>query len=284
MYKSSFEFVEPGHYYSAIPNLNELELYSDIIWNQNKIPLGIDMNVDYQLEIFFKLLKYYKDIIWENEHQSGLRFKYNNSEFGCMDAIILCGLMRLINPKNIIEIGCGFSSAVMMDTNELFFNNSINMEFIEPFPERLYSILKTEDTSRYKIIQNRLQDVPLNTFDKLKDKDILFIDSTHVLKTGSDVERILGEIIPNLSPGVLIHFHDIHWPFVIYKNYAMSGIAWNEVYAIRSFLQFNGEFEILFMLHWMSIIEFDKLIKYMPIVSENSGSGLWIRRKGGEKI
>jgi hypothetical protein len=144
--------------------------------------------------------------------------------------------------------------------------------------------LNSSDKKNYKITKNKLQNISLDTFEILKDKDILFIDSTHVLKTGSDVEYLLGEIFPCLSPGVIIHIHDIHWPFVLLKEWAIEQRAWNEVYAVRSFLQYNYEFEIILMLHWMAIKHFDMIKQLMPLAAKSIGNGLWIRRKGGIKI
>ena len=278
------EFVKTGHFYSAVPNISELKKDENRIWNSNTSVKGIDINESYQLELFNNLIQFYSEIPWCKKSRPGYRFYYDNEAFQEMDSIILYSLIRLCNPKNIIEIGSGFSSAVSIDTNEYFMNKKINIEFIEPYTDLLHSLIFPNDKLQYNIYKSRLQDIQLDLFNKLNDKDILFIDSTHVLKTGSDVELILGEILPMLNPGVIIHIHDIHWPFVLYKDWAMEGRAWNEVSAIRSFLQFNSEFEIIFMLHWMACEHLDKINEMMPLATQGIGNGLWIRRKGGSKL
>ena len=275
------EFVETGHYYSAVPNMLELQRDADRIWNDSKGVCGIDMNEQAQLKMMQDISEFSKDAPWHDAKKENLRFYCRNGIFEYMDALFLYGIMRMYSPKNIIEIGSGFSSAVMLDTSEKFLNDSVNITLIEPFTERLNSLLMPNDIDKpnLKIINTRLQDVQIGEFDRLGNGDILFVDSTHVLKTGSDVDYILGVIIPRLAPGVIIHVHDIHWPFVLYKQWAMGGRAWNEVYAMRSFLQFNSEFEIISMLHWIAVKHFELFSRVMPEATKSIGNGLWIRRK-----
>lgn len=122
-------------------------------------------------------------------------------------------MIRAKKPRRINEIGSGYSSAVTLDTNELYFSNQIHCTFIEPYPERLLNLLSAEDIARNVLVTTRLQDVEIETFPELARGDFLFIDSTHVSKLGSDVNRIFFEIMPKLNEGVFIHFHDIFYPF-----------------------------------------------------------------------
>jgi hypothetical protein len=132
-------------------------------------------------------------------------------------------MMRTFKPKEIIEIGSGHSSAIMLDTNEICFDNKINLTFIEPYPEeRLMKILKDSDKISHTIINKKVQSIDLDTFLSLSENDILFVDSTHVSKVGSDVNFILFEVLPALKPGVLIHFHDIFYPFEMPKHWVLE--------------------------------------------------------------
>ena len=82
-------------------------------------------------------------------------------------------------------------------------------------------------------------------FRELHAGDVLFVDSTHVAKVGSDVNHIFFEILPILQPGVVVHFHDIMYPFEYEPKWIYTGVAWNEAYMLRAFLMFNPTFKIL---------------------------------------
>jgi hypothetical protein len=143
---------------------------------------------------------------FQAEKQQGLRYYYENPAYSYSDAILLHCMIRHLRPRRIIEVGSGFSSCMILDTNELLFDGSIETTFIDPCPELLLSLVKQEDKQRIKLIPSRLQDVDLGEFDALRANDILFIDSTHVSKTDSDVNRIMFHICPGLLPGFMSIF------------------------------------------------------------------------------
>src|SRR5205814_62343 len=118
----------------------------------------------------------------------------------------------------------------------------------------------------------------LETFEKLNSGDILFVDSTHVVKTGNDVNYILFEIIPRLKSGVLIHFHDIFYPFEYPKDWVFMGRNWNEDYFLKAFLMYNNEFEIILFSDYLHK-HHKEIFKEMPLCYKNSGGNLWIRKK-----
>jgi hypothetical protein len=186
--------------------------------------------------------------------------------------------MRHFKPKRIIEIGSGHSSAVMLDTNELFFNNQIDLTFIDPYAERLYGLMTKIDKKETTIIESDVQKVSINVFKKLQAGDILFIDSTHVSKTGSDVNYILFEILPILKSGVLIHFHDVFYPFEYPKEWVFQGINWNEDYILRAFLMYNNNFEIILFSEYLYRYH-KNFFKEMPLCYDNRGCNLWIEKK-----
>ena len=110
---------------------------------------------------------------------------------------------------------------------------------------------------------------------------MLFVDSTHVSKVGSDVNGILFEILPSLSKGVLVHCHDIFWPFEYPKEWIREGRAWNEAYVLRAFLQFKDTFEILFFADYLHKYERSWMKTNMPPYPRNTGGNIWIRRIKG---
>lgn len=211
--KNFFQYP-PGHYYSPIPSLRDIRRSDARIFEEkpNNIP-GIDLNTDVQMQLFDDLSKWYETLPFKEHKTDGLRYFYENSFFSYADAIILFCMIRHLHPRRIIEVGSGFSSCVMLDTNELFFDNEISCSFIEPYPERLISLITPQDHGRVTILPRRVQDVDLKLFATLQPNDILFIDSSHVSKIDSDVNHLVFNILPAIASGVHIHFHDILYPF-----------------------------------------------------------------------
>jgi len=128
------------------------------------------------------------------------------------------------------------------------------------------------------MLPSRLQDVDASEFEALRANDILFIDSTHVSKINSDVNRIFFEILPRLSPGVHIHFHDISYPFEYPKEWVYEGRAWNEAYMLRTFLQYNTAFRIVLMNTFMERYHESFFQERMPLCLKNIGGSIWIRK------
>lgn len=236
---------------------------------------GINLNEKEQLQLLDCLLQYYSEIPFKEQPFLNLRYYFDNSMYSYSDGIFLYSMIRHFKPKRIIEVGSGFSSAVMLDTNDRFFDKSIECSFIEPFPDRLNSLLRKED--EVNVIQKRVQDVGVEFFEKLVENDILFIDSTHVSKTGSDVNYIFFEILPRLKKGVKVHFHDIFYPFEYPKNWVIDNKrSWNEDYMLRAFLSFNQNFEILIFNTFLEKFHEEWFNKHMPLCLKNTGGNLWI--------
>ena len=140
----------------------------------------------------------------------------------------------------------------------------------------LYSMIRHFEPK--KIIERHVQQVPLDTFEKLQAKDILFIDSTHVSKTGSDVNHILFEILPRLKRGVLIHFHDIFYPFEYPKDWVFRGFNWNENYILKAFLMYNDLYEIKLFPDYLQKHHND-CFKDLTLAFKKTGQNLWIEKK-----
>lgn len=195
------------------------------------------------------------------------------------DAIRLYGMIRHLKPRAILEAGAGYSSCVMLDTNELFFENRISCAFIEPNPQHFLYLLKKTDLERIEIVPSRLQDISLSRFSALSVNDILFIDSTHVSKIGSDVNYLIFEILPVLQSGVYVHFHDIFYPFEYPKQWVFDlGIVWSEAYLLRSFLQYNSTFRIAFFNTYLEHFYEEIFRNSMPLCLKNRGGSLWLRK------
>ncbi|HLL77564.1 MAG TPA: class I SAM-dependent methyltransferase [Pyrinomonadaceae bacterium] len=269
----------PGHFYSPIPSIEEVERDAERIF---KIPgslPGIDLNEAGQLELLAALEQFYPEMPFPVEKATGLRYYFENPNYGYSDAICLYAMIRHLRPRKIIEVGSGFSSCAMLDTNELFCANEIKCLFIDPNPHLLLSLIKETDRERIGIIPARLQDVGLGVFSSLSANDILFIDSTHVSKVGSDVNHIVFEILPRLPPGVFIHFHDIFYPFEYGQSWICKlGLAWNECYILRAFLQYNDAFQIALFNTYLAHFYEERFRAAMPLCLRNRGGSLWLRK------
>lgn len=271
----------PGHFYSPICAPDEIaRRYRDPAATSAPVELpGIDLNDAGQLALW----QAWRDILaaypFIAESRDGWRYHTGNRNFAAGDSTVLYAMLRHFQPKRLIEIGSGFSSACALDTNERFLGGSLRASFIEPYPELLQSLLNPADAQNIEIVPSGVQDVAPQYFSRLEANDILFIDSTHIVKTGSDVCYELFEILPRLAKGVVIHIHDIHYPFeyprewVVERNY-----SWNEVYAVRAFLQYNAAFEVLFFNDYFAKAHGPEVERDAPQMVGNPGGGLWLRK------
>jgi predicted O-methyltransferase YrrM len=270
----------PGHYYSPIPSLEDVTRRAAAIW-RDELPRtlpGVDLNEAGQLTLMDRFVPFYAEQPFAPQPRAGLRYGFDNVWFCHADALALYCMIRTARPRRIVEVGSGYSSAVMLDTNDRFFGGAIACTFIEPEPERLQALLREGDAARHTIVTRPVQDVGLEVFASLAADDILFVDSSHVSKVGSDVNRVFFEILPALAPGVLVHFHDIGYPFEYPREWVFEGRAWNEAYLLRAFLQYNSRFRVEwfnpFLVHWHR----DRFAREMPLFLENPGGSLWLRK------
>jgi Methyltransferase domain len=273
-------FFPPGHYYSPIPSLDYIKQHDgDIFFAElPKEILGINLREKEQLKLLEFLKPHYDDLPFPSQKTEKLRYFYENPSYSYSDAIFLYCMIRHARPKRIIEVGSGYSSCVTLDTNELFFDNSIDATFIEPTPDLLLSLIKAIDKQRMRLIPSNLQEVDIATFADLEANDILFIDSTHVSKVYSDVNRIFFEILPRLASGVLIHFHDIFYPFEYPRAWVYENRAWNELYLLRAFLQYNSSFRVILFNTFLEHFFRDYFAANMPLCLRNPGGSIWIQK------
>ena len=272
-------FFNAGHYYSPIPHRKDIKKLE----NKNDSPKpqlpDINLNRENQKKILNDYVQFYKDRPFPENKKENFRYFYNNDYFGYSDAIFLFSFLLKNKPKKIIEIGSGFSSAVILDTIENFFPKHPDIIFIEPNPGRLNDLIFENDRNNFKLINKKLQETSINIFSQLKAGDLLFIDSSHVIKYGSDLQTLFFNILPFLPEGVFVHFHDIFYPFEYPYEWLKKGIYWNEIYFLRAFLSSNYNWEIDFFNTYVSN-EFEDIIsKNMPQCLQNKGGSLYIQKK-----
>ena len=177
-----------------------------------------------------------------------------------------------------LRLVLGYSTACALDTLDEVGLAQTRMTCIEPYPAALHRRLRSGDLDRVTIIESIVQNVPVETFRELEDGDILFIDSTHVLKTGSDVHFELFDVLPSLKPGVLVHFHDIRWPFEYPAEFIFDrNFSWNEAYALRAFLMFNNRFSVFFYNSLFATLNQNLARETFPDFMLNVGSSIWLK-------
>jgi predicted O-methyltransferase YrrM len=270
---------EPGSFGSPIVSVDELKVAENEIW-PIKLPEcinGIDLNTKHQLDLLKQFETYYPSQPFETKPTAAQRYYFDNEYYSYTDALILYSFIRHWNPRRIVEVGSGFSSALIMDTREHFHLEMLQCSFIDPKPERLYNLMSARDRELYKVYAQKVQEVDTSLFSDLEANDILFIDGSHVCKTGSDLNYTLFTILPLLKPGVLIHFHDIFYPFEYPKKWVYAGFNWNEVYLLRGFLSHNSDYSIEIFSHYLHSM-YPEAFSNMPLCYKNGGGNIWLRK------
>lgn len=268
-----------GHYYSPIPSKEDILM--DVNFRKpvsGELP-GIKLNKESQHELLHEYAVFYKDLPFPEEQNPDYRYYYNNGWFSYSDAIFLYSFLRKQKPKRIVEVGSGFSSAVMLDTIDNFYSERPDVTFIEPYPDRLVSLFKEIDIEQVRLIDKKVQEVTPDVFLTLESGDFLFIDSSHVVKCGSDLQMLMFEIIPQLRPGVFVHFHDVFYPFTYPSNWLNEGRYWNENYFLRAFLSYNSEWSISFFNTYVHFMFGDLIKEKMPLCTRNPGGSLYLHRE-----
>jgi Methyltransferase domain len=267
-----------GHFYSPIADPVDIRAREATIWSIRDTLAGIDLRVDAQLALLQQLAPHTGSIGYaEQDTQKPATYFYGNDQFPVLDAEFLFVALCHFCPRSLIEVGSGFSSLVTADVNRRILGNKLDFSCIEPFP-RQFLIDGVPGITR--LIRQKVEDVDLRFFDRLQSGDILFIDSSHVAKVGSDVNYLFFEVIPRLKPGVMVHFHDVFLPDEYPKVWVIDeGRNWNEQYLLRAFLQFNTSWEVMWSAHFMGTRHRAAVQMTFPRYPALGGGGsFWIRR------
>jgi hypothetical protein len=267
--------VTPVHFYQPIPDTQSLP---ETLWNRGSQLVGIDMNDAMQLDLlrrhFPKFREEYKRFPTKpTEGQN--RFYLGNNLFDGADALVAYCMVRYFQPRLIIEVGSGFSSLVLGDAAVK--NGSASLVCIEPFPREF---LRKGFAGLQSLIEKKVQDIGLEFFSQLESGDILFIDSSHTVKIGGDVNYLFLEVLPRLKPGVIVHVHDIFLPFDYRRDWVLDEFRfWTEQYLLQAFLTFNSDFEVLMANSYLNHYHQEDLKATFPDLSSWGGGSFWMRRK-----
>ncbi len=255
-------WVPPGHYYSPHPSTADIE--RALSW-PDEAP-GVELHEEDQLRLWGDLAPMFADLR-RDRYTDGPA----NRMFGAADASVLNAMLRRLRPRRILEVGSGYSTAVMLDTAEAYALD-LRVRCVEPYPERLLSLLR--DGDEVELARSRAQDVPIASYSSLAGGDVLFVDSTHVAKAGSDVLWLVLHVFPRLAPGLIVHVHDVFWPFEYPEAWLREGRDWTEDYLLHAFLARNDRWRILLFSNWL----WKRHPELVPdhLSAENPGS-IWLR-------
>ena len=261
--------VRPVHFYDPIPDTQSLP---EKLWSEPSELVGIDMRDSMQLDLlrnhFIKFRAEYETISAEPPPDEVWPFRGP-------DVLIAYCMVRHFQPRRIIEVGSGFSTLVLAQAAAK--NKNSSLICIDPFPREL--IRNRNIPGVESLIESKVQDVDVEFFSQLASGDILFIDSSHTVKIGGDVNYLFLEVLPRLKAGVIVHVHDIFFPFEYRRDWVMEELRfWTEQYLLQAFLIFNSEFEVLMANSYLRHYHLSDLqAAFRNLLSWKSGS-FWMRR------
>ena len=262
------------HYYEPLFNMKKLK-YS--LRADRSLP-GIDINEDEQVRFLSKF--HYADELKTipEKYESVTKFWYGNGSYSHGDAEYFYSLIRLIKPSKIIEIGSGSSTKIALmaveKTKEEDPEYSCDQVCIEPYEQPWLEQLPVT------VLREKLEDVDYSLFEQLNTNDILFIDSSHIIRPQGDVLKEYLEILPRLKAGVYVHVHDVFTP----KDYKDDWIydevkLWNEQYLLEAFLTGNKNFRIIGALNFLKHKHYDLMKEKFPLMTEAHEPGaFWMQK------
>jgi len=284
-YKQAFRWLEergvhltPNHFYYPIPD-TRLLMQSKLWDKESELP-GVDMNLPTQLyflrDVFPGLVDEYNAIPKSKTPDlKPYEFHFNNNIFDEIDPYVYYGMIRHFRPKTVLEVGSGWSTRLA--ARAALKNGDTRLVSIEPYPD---SLLKAGFPGLHSLIEQKVEDVDLSVFQQLDENDILFIDTSHVVRTGGDVNYLYLEVLPRLHKGVVVHIHDIFFP----EEYPRWWITerflfWNEQYLLQAFLAFNSHFKVQFANNYMRLKYLDEVKNAFPnSPSYEHGQSLWMQK------
>jgi hypothetical protein len=264
------------HYYDPLFHTRRLKLPP----NTDRYLPGIDFNIDEQIALLQKF-NYNEELlkfpVYPNDKKREFEYCYTDQAFRSGDSEYLYNMIRLFKPARIIEIGSG--SSTLMAINATLQNKKENPEYqceqicIEPYENKWLESLGI------KIHRKLVEDLELSYFAQLQSGDILFIDSSHMIRPQGDVLFEYLQILPTLKPGVIVHVHDIFTPRDYLLEWLDLPYFWNEQYLLEAFLSFNKDFRIIGALNFLMHNRYNAISAKCPVLKMETEKG--IKREPG---
>ncbi len=235
-------YIVPRHFYWPIPDTSDLKQYD---FNKEQPLNGVKFDDAKMFSVLGKIKQY-------RQEYEPIHFDSGFASQG--DGAALYGMMRELKPRKVIEVGSGYSTKIIhaaLERNKCVNGIEGSIHSIEPYPKKVLIELEAE-SDNVKLTRTKVENVDPALFGTLAEGDFLFIDTSHVLKVGNDVHFLYLTILPQLPVGVIVHIHDIRFPFDYPKEWVMDAKKfWNEQYLLQMFLTFNVCFEIIFSSNYL---------------------------------
>jgi hypothetical protein len=275
----------PVHYYSPVPDLDDLA--SRGVWDRKSNLAGVEFRSEVQVAYLLELgNRYGGECAWPAQpaNRDGFYTENGSFSFGCA-AAAHC-VVRDRKPRRIVEIGSGNSSLILsaaLALNQLDGAPPAEYTIVDPYPSGLLGALPGAMAT---VIAERVELLSSRIFDELESGDILFVDSGHVARIGGDVNYLVLDILPLLSPGVVVHFHDIDLPYEypsVYLTNASFRMLWTEAYLLQAFLACNTSFDVLLGMAYLMRDRPDSLreafVHFDPETHRAVSGSFWIVRR-----
>ena len=263
--------VLPVGYESPVPQVNAIPPW---VWQQRfDLTPGFSMDAERQWAVLERIAPWASELA-DTPLETAEGYCWANGAFGPAEAAVYYGIIREFRPSRILEVGAGYSTLVALRGVER--NGSGVVEAVDLYPRPFLRQLK----GLTRLWERPVQEVPLVHFERLGQNDVLFIDSSHVAATGSDVNFLFFQVLPRLRPGVLVHFHDIFLPWEYPEPWVKERrIFYNEQYLLLAFLMFNDAFEVLVASRFLTMTDEDRFRKLFPFLPWIKACSFWLRRK-----
>jgi hypothetical protein len=277
-HRAGYDLVK-RNFYSPLPEVDRLP---SSLWNGSAATPGVDLNVDEAITfIRNELLPYLEE--FQPSHKTNPvygNFVVNNGSYEAVDAELLYAMVRHARPVHIVEFGSGASSHVIDAARRASTAAGYSIEHIifDPYPFHASPLGPVAASAVYA---ERVEDLSVEKIiSSLGAGDILFVDTTHTVKTGGDVFRIILEILPRLAPGVWVHVHDIFLPYEYPREWVINRRrAWAEQYLLQAFLAFNPAFKVVLPVYAVTRSYPDNIREMVPTFgSETQPGAFWMRK------
>ena len=241
--KGQFDLVQ-RNYYSPVPDLSALP---EGIWERRSDLSGIDLKLEQAIEMIERDLAPFVaelDFPREGPRPPG-EFFLQNENYESVDAELLYAFLRARKPGRVVELGSGYTTLLIADACRRNAEDGSVTDHLayDPYP-RPHIVGNRPPSTEFRPIS--ATEVPLSEFAELGEGDILFVDTTHTVKLGSDVNYLILDVLPTLKTGVIVHFHDIFLPWEYPRRwFEEMDYFWAEQYLLQAFLTFNDEFDVL---------------------------------------
>jgi predicted O-methyltransferase YrrM len=249
------------------------------IWEQPASLHGIELELERQLDVIEgPLLPFIADLdLPLHPRKDPSELHLDNPWYGPMDAHVLYAMLRNSPPRRVLELGSGFSTLIIdhaLQANSCAVESA--HEVVDPFPSPLLSVLE----GRVRVRQESAAVLDLSVFAELKAGDLLFVDTSHSVRPGGEVVRLVLRILPTLAPGVVVHFHDIFVPFEYPRVfYDAFDVHWQEQYLLEAFLAYNDRFKVLVSNHALWRLHQERVRRIFPGLREGmQPSAFWFVR------